>query len=247
MGEDLTLSVCQVDRQLCVRAVSENQFDKLPPPGKAPTHPPLLWPLLIALSWSLHSLPLSLLVLFVWHLSHTSPSSGMIDPAAPFPDTHIHKRHALAQHLGPPFLFAWQKRQITVIDFHVAGTPGKLFEGLYCDEYQIWDQRRRGKIGWERDGEKKKKSRREIADLVLQLCALTSFCHSTPFFLSLFPHPWLAAWLLCLICVSFFIHIHLSLLPWHTPTPHTHTPYPSLFLSCFLSFWLVRMCCADPS
>lgn len=39
MGENLRLSVCQDDRQLWVWAVSENQFDKLPPPGKAPTQP----------------------------------------------------------------------------------------------------------------------------------------------------------------------------------------------------------------
>lgn len=67
---------------------------------------------------------------------------------SPPPTLHTHMyshKRTFAHNLSPPFVFAWQKRRITVIDFHVAGTPGKLFEGLCCDEYQIWDQRRKKK------------------------------------------------------------------------------------------------------
>lgn len=156
----------------------------------------------------------------------------------------------LAHNLGPPFLFAWQKRRITAIDFHVAGTPGKLFEGLYCDEYQIWDQRRRGKRmrgRWREKNEKQEKMLTlfsgPVSWLLLSVTLLlSSLCLSFPLFIStlgtlrsLFSLPFPV--------LSFFIHIHLSPLPW--------LPSPSLILlffpSCFLSLWRQRMWRADPS
>lgn len=196
-------------------------------------HPPLFWPPLAALSNSL-------LVLFVWHLSLVSllpPPQASLTLAAALPHTHTHiyKKHALPRNLGPPFLFAWQKRRITVIDFHVAGTPGKLFEGLCCDEYQIWDQRRgeEKKTGWE--GEKKKKGKQKkmltlfsgpVSWLLLSVTLLLSSLSLsfplfifTPWHAVLFPLPPFPI-------LSFFIHIHLSPLPWLPP--------PCL-ITCFLS------------
>lgn len=91
MGENLRLSVCQDDRQLRVWAVSENQFDKLPPPGKAPTQP------------SSGLRPGHTHFLVVWDTSSSyTTTSGTTDPAAPLLRTHINKSVTPALHFCLP-------------------------------------------------------------------------------------------------------------------------------------------------
>lgn len=104
-GENVTLSVCQLDGRRGGRAVSENQFDKLPPPGKVPTHasnPPHLPP--PASSALSRSLPISLCLTPLYPSSSSSSpspttsssasttSSGVIDPRRTPSLSHTHAR-----------------------------------------------------------------------------------------------------------------------------------------------------------
>lgn len=160
-----------------------------------------------------------------------------------FFSTHNNKKHTCNP--GPPFLFARQNRWITVIDFHVAGTSGKLFEGLCCDEYLIWDQRSRGRRGgkWMREEmerwKKKRLERRKCWPCSQALC-FDSFYHLISFFpfvfSSLYLHPWLRRSLATPLCLSLPLFQILAYLLNYSPFWLPNPPYSFFFFPSAPSF-----------
>lgn len=192
------------------------------------------------------ALPTSISSPFFHHLGHDWPRRTR----------SINKSSPLAHNLDPPFLFAWQKWRITVIDFHVAGTSGKLFEGLCCDEYQIWGWSRRGKIGWEGDrgsaGWERKLKRR--GEKMLTLFSGPMFWLFLPLISILhFASPSLPIFFFTPgVLLSLFLLLNLFSLSSYIFT--SHHPDSSSLLSIFLSlyffslaFWWLRSRHADPS
>lgn len=204
---------------------------------------------------SLFHSSLSLLVLFVWHLSspllkhHWPPSPP---PSHPFPP-HTHsckkkrKKRPIAHNLGP---------SISVCLAETEGSQLSIFMSPALQVNCLRDSAvmnirfetrggREGGIGWEGDGEKKKKKWRagENADLVLRPRVSTSaVCHSPPFFpLSFSPSLFIftPGTLRSLFSSPFTSSPFL-----HTYSPLAAAPtYPPIFLalSHSLSLWRRRM------